>query len=379
MTAITIPSARGQELMPKAEERRLVDTMKPGLRLLEDEALNAEAHPHLLDEPITPFGSFFIRNNGWLPKFEADGWTLTIDGEVERPLRFSVAELANSFDRVTLMAVLECAGNGRSGFAEPTSGLQWSRGAVGCARWTGVRLADVLRAAGVKRSAVYTGHLSPDVQVDGSGRAALSRGLPIDKSLAPETLIAFEMNGEPLPHLHGGPLRIVAPGFPGSAWQKWLMRVWVRDREHDGAKMNGTEYRLPTVPVAAGGPIDESKFAVITDMPVKSLITAPAENFVAGVGEIEVRGFAWSGHVPVASVSVSVDGGASWRAADLEPEVDRFAWRRFRARFAAAPGPLAVLSRATDANGRSQPLESPAWNPRGYCNNAVHRVSGRAE
>jgi sulfite oxidase len=363
--------------MPKAEERRLVDLMKPGLRLLEDEALNAEAHAHLLDEPITPFGSFFIRNNGSLPEIEPNGWTLAVDGEVERELIFTVAELSEKFERVTITAVLECAGNGRAGFAERTYGVKWRFGAVGCARWTGVRLADVLRAAGVKRSAVYTGHFSPDVQADGSGRAALSRGLPIEKALAQETLIAFEMNDQPLPYLHGGPLRIVAPGFPGSAWQKWLTRVWVRDREHDGEKMRGTEYRMPVTPVGPGEPIDESKFAVITDMPVKSLITAPAENFVACAGGIEVRGFAWSGHVPVASVAVSADGGTSWHAAELEPAAHHFAWRRFRARISVPPGPHLVMSRATDAEGRSQPLDGPAWNPRGYCNNAMHRVQGR--
>ena len=363
--------------MPKAEERRLLDLMKPGLRLLEDEALNAEAHPHLLDEPITPFGSFFIRNNGRLPEIKPKGWTLAVDGEVERELTFTVAELSEKFERVTITAVLECAGNGRAGFAERTYGVKWRFGAVGCARWAGVRLADVLRAAGVKRSAVYTGHHSPDVQADGSGRAALSRGLPIEKALAQETLIAFEMNDQPLPYLHGGPLRIVAPGFPGSAWQKWLTRVWVRDREHDGAKMCGTEYRMPTIPVGPGEPIDESKFAVITDMPVKSLITAPAEDFVACAGGIEVRGFAWSGRVPVASVAVSADGGASWRAAELAPAAHHFAWRRFRAAISVPPGPLLIMSRATDAEGRSQPLNGPAWNPRGYCNNAVHRVQGR--
>ena len=362
--------------MPKEEERRLVDLLKPELRLLEDEALNAEAHPHLLDEPITPFASFFIRNNGRLPEIEPKSWTLTVDGEVERTLTFTLAELAKTFEPVTITAVLECAGNGRSGFPDATSGLQWGLGAVGCAQWAGIRLADVLRAAGVKPKAVYTGHLSPDVQLDGSGRAALSRGLPIEKALAPETLIAFEMNGQPLPYLHGGPLRIVAPGFPGSAWQKWLARIWVRDREHDGAKMRGTEYRMPTVPVAPGGPIDESKFAVITDMPVKSLITWPAENFSAAAGEIEVRGFAWSGHVPLASVAVSTDG-SSWLAAELEPETHRFAWRRFRARVAAPAGPFVIMSRATDVQGGKQPLEAPSWNPRGYCNNAVHRVKGR--
>ena len=214
---------------------------------------------------------------------------------------------------------------------------------------------------------------------DGSDKPALSRGLPIAKALAPETLVAYAMNDEPLPFLHGGPLRIVAPGFPGSAWQKWLARIWVRDREHDGEKMTGTNYRLPRRPVAPDGPFDPADFAVIEDMPVKALVTAPAEGFRAAAGApLAIRGFAWSGHVPVASVAVSADGGATWHAAELEGAGERFAWRRFRAVLAVPPGPVTLAARATDAAGRAQPLDNAPWNPRGYCNNAVHRVRGTA-
>jgi hypothetical protein len=131
--------------------------------------------------------------------------------------------------------------------------------------------------------------------------------------------------------------------------------------------------------MAPGGPIDESKFAVITDMPVNSLVTFPADGFRAAAPRLEVRGFAWSGHVPLASVAVSADGGASWQAAELDPEVERFAWRAFRVQLDVGNGgELAIASRATDARGRSQPLDSAPWNPRGYCNNAVHWVRGRS-
>jgi DMSO/TMAO reductase YedYZ molybdopterin-dependent catalytic subunit len=230
----------------------------------------------------------------------------------------------------------------------------------------------------VKPSAVYTGHHSGDTQTDGSGRAAISRGIPIAKAVAPETLLAFEMNGEPLTFLHGAPLRVVAPGFPGSAWQKWLARIELRDREHDGEKMRGTDYRLPVVPVRPGEPVDEKLFAVITDMPVNSLITSPAQNFAhAGSGALEIRGFAWSGHVPLVSVAVWADGGQDWHPAHLEEEVESFAWRRFRASLEIAGlGAIELLARATDAEGRSQPLDSAPWNPRGYGNNAVHSVRG---
>ena len=362
-------------------ERRLLAALKPRLRVFEDSALNAEAAPALLDPAITPISSFFVRNNGWLPaepSADRGEWALAIGGEVGRPATWPLRKLRESFETVTVTAVLECAGFGRAGFDPPTDGVPWGRGPVGCARWTGVRLADLLRASGVKPSAVYTGHHSADLLADGSGQPAISRGIPIEKAMAPETLLAFEMNGEPLPFLHGGPLRVVAPGFPGSAWQKWLARLELRDREHDGEKMRGTDYRLPTVPVRPGEPVDEAQFKVIADMPVNSLITSPADGFQHAAGAlIEIRGFAWSGHTPVLSVAVSADGGERWQTAELEDEAERFAWRRFRASVEpAGSGPVTIMARATDIQGRAQPLDSAPWNPRGYCNNAVHRVRG---
>lgn len=371
----------GQVLLSMAaqNELQLLSRFKPRLKLIEDAALNAEAMPEDLDAPLTPVESFFVRNNGMLPQIAADDWTLTIDGEVEAPRRFTVEALKSQFETVSVTAVLECAGNGRVQFSPATDGLQWSNGAVACGRWEGVRLADLLAACKLKPSAVYTGHYSPDLMADGSGKPAISRGLPIAKALAPETLVAFALNGEPLTLLHGAPLRIVAPGYPGSAWQKWLSRIWVRDREHDGEKMAGTNYRLPRKAVGPGEPIDPKDFAVITDMPVKSLITAPAEGFTTRAGGLlDVRGFAWSGHTPVASVVVSADGGTTWQAADLEPPGEPFAWRRFKAVIRPPRGgPITLCARATDVSGRSQPLGSAEWNPRGYCNNGTHRVSGR--
>ncbi|MCO4055356.1 MAG: sulfite oxidase [Bosea sp.] len=347
--------------------RDLLARLKPGLLVLEDKALNGETPVARLDAEITSACDFFVRNNGDLPQFEEaarDAWPLAIDGEVERPLALDLGALKQRFAHHTVTAVLECAGNGRALLAPAADGLQWRRGAVGCARWTGVRLGDVLREAGVRPSAIYSAHESPDRQLGAPGKAALSRGLPIAKALADETLIAFAMNDQPLPALHGGPLRIVAPGYPGAAWQKWLSRIWLRDREHDGAKMTGMDYRI------------DGK--VITDMPVKSLITSPLDGFAARPGErLELRGFAWSGHVPLATVEVSPDGGGSWIEASLDPARDRFSWRRFRALLLPArPGPVRLMARATDEAGNRQPLGKGAWNPKGYCNNAVHAIEG---
>ena len=285
--------------------------------------------------------------------------------------------LRQRFETVTVTAVLECAGNGRSRFSPATDGLQWRLGAVGCARWTGVRLADVLEHAGPRPGAIYTAHYAPDCQIGKPDKAALSRGLPMAKAVAPETLIAFAMNGESLPRLHGGPLRIVAPGYPGSAWQKWLDRISLRAVEHDGEKMRVTDYRLPIRPVRPGESLDPANFAVITDMPVKSLITAPLDGFVVQRGErLTVAGFAWSGAVPLESLAISEDGGESWSEVALQAGEGRFAWQRFETEIVVEqPGPFVVMARARDAEGGVQPLE-PVWNPRGYCNNQVQRVRG---
>lgn len=361
-------------------ELPLLRRLKPGLYVHDEEALNAEPAVELLTEPLTPIDAFFIRNNGTLPETgPAEDWTLTIDGEVERPTQWSLAGLREHFEVVTLTAVLECAGNGRSLFSPATDGLPWRLGAVGCARWTGVRLKDVLAHAGVKPSAIYTGHYAPDRSFSNAEKPALSRGLPIAKALSPDTLIAFEMNGEPLPALHGGPLRIVAPGFPGSAWQKWLDRISLRDCVHDGEKMGGTDYRMPREAVRPGEALDPQLFDVITDMPVKSLIARPAPGFTVAVGDtLKVEGFAWSGAIPVAGLQVSCDGGATWREVALEEGEGAFGWRRFGVEFAITQaGPVMVMAQAFDIEGNIQPLD-PVWNPRGYCNNQVQRVSGAA-
>ena len=263
-------------------------------------------------------------------------------------------------------------------FPDPAGVVPWRHGAVGCVRWTGVRLGDLLRKCELLPQAIYTGHHSPDVYLDGSG-PAISRGLPIDKALAPETLVAFALNGEPLPALHGGPLRLVAPGYPGASFQKWLTRVEVRDREHDGERMRDGHYRMPRAPLRYGEPFDAAKFEIITDMPVKSLITAPRDGFSAAADEplqhsrprLERAYAGREGRAVVRRRPVVARGGP--RAAR-----DRFAWRRFTFTLTSPPpGEIEIVARATDANGRAQPLDSVPWNPRGYLNNMCHRVRGR--
>jgi DMSO/TMAO reductase YedYZ molybdopterin-dependent catalytic subunit len=352
---------------------------KDGLTVLNDRPMNAETPADLLDDEVTPTSRHFIRNNGVPPEgVDAAGWQLTIDGLVDTPLKLKIADLKERFEVVTEQLVIECAGNGRAFFQPPASGNQWTYGAVGCSQWTGVRLADVLNAAGVKPSVVYTAHEGADTHLSGDpSKVAISRGVPIGKAMDPHNLIAFQQNGADIHPMNGAPLRLVIPGFPGSCSQKWLTRVWLRDQVHDGSKMTGTSYRLPDHPVAPGTEVPEEDFVIIEAIPVKSLITHPATDHTldAGVREVEVRGHAWAGNGAVASVDLSIDFGATWLPATLQAPANPFAWQRFSDTVTLPmEGYYEIWARATDSQGRSQPF-AVAWNPRGYINNAMHRIS----
>lgn len=369
---VALAQDTGQELM----------SGKKGLTLLNDRPLNAETPAHFLDDDVTPYERMFIRNNGLVPQTaldqNADGWTLTIDGEVEKPLKLSIEDVKSQFEIVTKRLVVECGGNGRAFFQPGASGNQWTVGAVGCPEWTGVRLADVLKAAGVKSSAVYTGHYGNDVHLSGdTEKVVISRGVPIEKAMEPDGIIAWAMNGEPVPALHGYPLRLVIPGYPGSVSQKYLTRIWVRDKEHDGAKMTGYSYRVPARPVAPGTEVPESDMVVLTVMPVKSLVTFPETGSSAKAGEAtEVRGHAWAGNGDVQAVHVSIDFGQTWAEAKLEPAANKYAWQRWRADVTLPEaGYYEVWARATDMNNVTQPPVVPGWNPRGYGNNMQHRIA----
>jgi len=355
---------------------------KDGLTLLNDRPLNAETPAHLLDDDVTPYDRLFVRNNGLVPQhamdMSADDWTLTIDGEVDTPLTLTLADLQNDFETVTAPLWVECGGNGRAFFQPGASGNQWTVGAVGCPEWTGVRLKDVLERAGVKPSAVYTGHYGNDVHLSGDPeRVVISRGVPIEKAMAPENLIAWAMNGEPIPALHGFPLRLVIGGYPGSVSQKYLNRIWVRDQEHDGEKMMGYSYRMPAYPVAPGTEVPTSDMVVMLEMPVKSLITFPATGVEVAAGRpTEVRGHAWCGKGDVAAMHVSLDFGQTWTEAELMAPPNPFAWQRWTASVTPPQaGYYEVWARATDKDGMMQPPVVPGWNPRGYGNNMVHRIA----
>ncbi len=373
MPAGFVPEALAQEAMLLAG--------KEGLTVLNDRPLNAETPAHLLDDDVTPNARHFIRNNGIPPEsMDPANWTLTIDGEVGNAMELSVEELKSRYEVVRRRLLIECGGNGRAAFDPPASGNQWTVGAVGNAEWTGVRLADVLQSAGLTADAVYTGHYGLDTHLSGDPeKLPISRGVPIAKAMDPDTLIAFAMNGEPIHPMNGAPLRVVAPGWPGSCSQKWLSRIWVRDQVHDGPKMTGTSYRVPAYPVEPGEEVPKSAFGIIEEMPVKSLITYPESGLAlpAGTASVEVRGHAWAGDHEVRSVEVSSNFGTAWQTAELSPPPNSHSWQRWRAQVALpSHGYYEIWARATDSRGRMQP-HAIAWNPKGYLNNAMHRISLR--
>jgi len=309
---------------------------------------------------------------------DAAGWRLTVDGEVETPLDLTIDDLKSRFQPVTLRLQHECGGNGRAAFNPPASGNQWTVGAVGNAEWTGVRLRDVLQAAGLKPGAVYTAHYGADSHLSGdASKDALSRGMPIWKAWDPHTLIVWQMNGADMHPMNGAPLRILAPGWPGSVSQKWLTRIRIRDRVHDGQKMGPTSYRVPAYPVRPGQEVPDEDFRIIESMPVKSLITYPRSGITLPRDHrtLEVRGHAWSGDNRVERVDVSHDFGATWIPAHLDPPPNPYSWQRWRARLDfPSRGYYEVWARAQNDKGEMQPF-TVAWNPKGYLNNAMHRVA----
>jgi sulfite oxidase len=353
--------AQGRGIIP-GKEKLIVRSVRPP---------DYETPVALLDSWITPVDHFYVRSHLPLPpELDASTWTLQIEGDVNTPTTITLDELRR-MPGATVTTTLECAGNGRAFFDPPVAGIQWGKGAVGNARWTGVRMADVLKRAGVKNTGRF-------VVMNGADRPLGTmpdyvRQLPIEKALHPDTLLAYDMNGQPITPVHGFPLRAIVPGWEGAYAVKWLTNLRVADREFDGFWV-ATAYRYPVKRVAPGASVDAKDMAPLTGLVVKSLITRPLETTALTPGKIDVAGFAWAGESDIARVEVSTDHGASWQPARLVGEQAKYAWRRFEYAFdATKPESYLIMSRATDSNGRTQPM-SPPWNPSGYLWNAPDSV-----
>lgn len=346
----------------RGKETLLVRSLNP---------VNLETPVPLLTSWITPNEAHFVRTHHNVPLIDRGAWTLVIDGEVERPLTLTFTDL-KEFTPVAAVRTLECAGNGRSFFNPKTAGTQWTNGAVGTARYEGVRLADVLKRAGVRPSGKH-------VMFNGADAPALPtapdfvRSIPLEKALHPDTLLVYTMNGEPLPPMHGYPLRVIPAGWIGAACVKWLVNIRVLREAHDGHFMVKA-YRFPRSQVAPGADPDPTQMVPLAELEVRSLITAPLQGATVPTGPLVVKGVAWAGEADIANVEVSVDFGRTWQTARLGAEQERYAWRRWEFQWVARePGSYLVLARAMDSTGRTQPIEQ-VWNPSGYLWNVIDRV-----
>jgi len=327
------------------------------------------------DRLITPTSVFFVRSHFGPPALDRTRKTV-IDGMVKTPLTFSVDELKRSFPEVTVTAVLQCSGNGRSLHRPTVPGLQWTHGAMGQATFTGVRLKDVLEKAGVDKDAMHVRMVGADAPPKPSVPAFI-RSIPIERAMDPTTVLAYRMNGEELTLGHGAPLRLVVPGWAGDHWVKWLVGIHPQPKEADGFYMQ-VAYRMPIGPVEPGAAVSPDRTKPATAFPVKSIIARPGGGGAGGagvkrpIGPQEVVGIAFSGHAPIQSVEVSIDDGKTFAPAKLEGEAGIGRAQVFRFRFdKKEAGHVKAIVRAKDKKGNEQ-LETPLWNPSGYFWNGWH-------
>jgi DMSO/TMAO reductase YedYZ molybdopterin-dependent catalytic subunit len=321
-------------------------------------------------ELITPAERFFVRSHHYVPTVDLLSWRLQLDGAVRTPLSIGFAEIER-MPRVELAGVLECAGNGRGLFEPAVPGIQWEYGAAGNARWTGVRLRDLLQSTGVSGSGQHL--LFSGADAPPGTMPKFERTITVEKALDANTLLAYEMNGRALPVQHGFPLRLIVPGWAGNSWVKWVTHIRVLDRDFDGFFMK-TAYRHPEQPVPPGTAVDPARMVPITNLAVKSVIHTPLPGAEVRSGApLRIAGVAWASG-SVTTVDVSVDGGKSWSAATLGDAPGEFSWRPWSYTAPApSPGNYALLARARTASGDEQPAEQP-WNPSGYLWNTVQRI-----
>jgi sulfite oxidase len=345
----------------------------------EEEPFNAETGLAALAEgPLTATDAFYVRAHAAVPEIDPATWRLRVHGLVERELELSLATLREAFTVREVTATLQCAGNRRAGLIairDIPGEAPWGPGATGTATWTGVALADVLALARPRREGAHVGFAGADVCAEAKPAERFGGSIPLHKACRPEVLLAWGMNGEPLPPVHGAPLRVVVPGYIGARSVKWLERVEVQSRPWQGYFQHVAYRLLPEdgrPAPGAGIPL-----GLVT---LNSDVLAPADGETVAAGAVEVRGYAFAGgERHVAQVDVSVDGGASWAQAELLEDLGRWAWRHWRITVDLAPGEHEILVRAWDSSAATQPEDDATlWNPKGYVNNARPRVRVRA-
>ena len=344
----------------------------------EREPFNAETGLAALAEgPLTATDAFYVRGHGSVPRPDRPAWRLRVNGLVERELELSLSTLREAFRECHVTATLQCAGNRRAGLVairDIPGEAPWGPGATGTAIWTGVALADVLALAKPLRDAQYVGFEGTDLCSQATPPEHFGGSIPLDKACRPEVLLAWGMNGEPLPLVHGAPLRVVVPGYIGARSVKWLERIEVRSTPWLGYFQHVVYRLLPEdATPAPGAGIPLGLIALNAD------VLSPADGEAVAAGPVEVHGYAFAGgERHVARVDISVDGGATWSQAELLADLGRWAWRHWRATLALTPGKHEILVRAWDSSAATQPEDEAAlWNPKGYVNNARPRVRVR--
>ena len=337
---------------------------------LEELQLAARNHGMPLEAlryPVTPVGLHYLLIHFDVPGVDPDDWRLTVRGAQE--LSLALDELRQR-PRVEMAVTMECAGNGRARLEPRPVSQPWLLEAVGTARWGGTPLRPLLEEAGVGQGAVEVLFTGLDRGIDGGIEQAYQRSLSLEDALRDEVLLAYEMNGQPLPPQHGFPLRLVVPGWYGMTSVKWLAEIELIDDPFTGYQQ-AQSYRIRQSEDEDGTPLDR--------IVPRSLFVPPgipeflSRDRIAEPGEHVIEGRAWSGFAPIASVELSVDAGSTWAPAELEPQEERWAWRGWRFRWQAEPGEHILCSRVRDEAGNEQPFDPP-WNLGGYSNNAVQRV-----
>jgi sulfoxide reductase catalytic subunit YedY len=375
ITAMTVLSDIPSTLF--AEERKLVRfPEKTELILLTSRPPQLETPLHYFKELITPNEALFVR---WhianIPtSVDLTKWRLKINGNVKQPFELSMEDLKSKFEKVSYTAVIQCSGNGRSFFNPRVAGGQWKNGAMGNVTWSGVRLKDILNMAGIKIGSV-------EVAFNGLDSGPLSsvpdfvKTLPIDKALEEDIIVAYEMNGKPLPMLNGFPARLVVPGWYATYWVKALIEITVLDKPFEGFWMK-TAYRIPDNPCGCVEPGTNPKKTVpVSRMTTRSLIIEPQDGAILRRGrEINIMGIAFSGGYSIKDVIVSVDGGTTWHTTRLGKDLGRYSWIQWFYSFKPTKsGKYVLMARATNSIGESQPFES-LWNPAGYLWNKIEKI-----
>jgi sulfite oxidase len=351
----------------------------PSLIIRQADPFNAGPPPDLLSrDKVTPVDLFFVRNHGAVPTIDPTAYRLRVGGQVGRPLALSLDDLRRDFSEHTVAATLQCAGNRRLELLqvrEIPGEVPWDLEAISHAVWTGIRLGDVLARAGVATGAVHVAFTGLD-EIERRGRRfGFGASIPLAKALGPEVLLAYAMNGAPLPAAHGAPLRLVAPGYIGARSVKWLGEIVVQDAPSDNY-FQSVAYRLfPPEADPATARAEDGR--MLDELFTSAAICAPAAGETLPAGPTTVRGYAIGrGGAPVARVELSADDGQMWTEATLLGAAQPWAWRLWQAEVALRPGPQTLVARAVDASGHGQPADvSETWNFKGYMNNAWHRVA----